>query len=156
MHHAMQLPPEICVILILQKSQHETSGSQLACPGAKVGRVDKYFVPGKVIVSHLYPYGLWVARLLCPWNSPGKNTGVGIHSLLQGIFPIQGSNLGLLHCRQSLLPEPPGSLGEPSSWELPLNYYIEVHASDTHLKVWDENLSAFLHVNMPWCSIMLA
>ena len=26
------------------------------------------------------------ARLLCPWNSPGKNTGVGLHSLLQGIF----------------------------------------------------------------------
>ena len=33
---------------------------------------------------------------------PGKNTGVGSHSLLQGIFPTQGSNLGLLHCRQIL------------------------------------------------------
>ena len=42
------------------------------------------------------------ARLLCPWNSPGKNTGVGCHSLLQGIFPTLGSNLGLLHCRQIL------------------------------------------------------
>ena len=39
------------------------------------------------------------ARLPCPWNSPGKNTGVGCHSLLQGIFPTQGSNLGLPHCR---------------------------------------------------------
>ena len=29
---------------------------------------------------------------LCPWNFPGKNTGVGCHSLLQGIFPSQGSN----------------------------------------------------------------
>ena len=38
----------------------------------------------------------------CPWNSSGKNTGVGCHSLLQGIFPTQGSNLGLLHCRQIL------------------------------------------------------
>ena len=37
-----------------------------------------------------------------PWNSPGKNTGVGIHSLLQGIFPTQGLNLGLLHCGQIL------------------------------------------------------
>ena len=37
-----------------------------------------------------------------PWDSPGKNTGAGCHSLLQGIFPIQGSNLGLLHCRQIL------------------------------------------------------
>ena len=34
-----------------------------------------------------------------PWNSPGQNTGVGSHSLLQGIFPTQGSNPGLLHCR---------------------------------------------------------
>ena len=39
-------------------------------------------------------------RLLCPWNSLGKNAGVGCHSLLQGIFPTQGPNLGLLHCKQ--------------------------------------------------------
>ena len=39
-------------------------------------------------------------RLLCPWNSPGKNTGVGCHFLLQGIFPTQGWNPGLLHRRQ--------------------------------------------------------
>ena len=37
------------------------------------------------------------ARLLYPWNSPGKNTGVGCHSFLQRIFPTQGSNLHLLH-----------------------------------------------------------
>ena len=35
-----------------------------------------------------------------PWNSPGQNTGVGSHSLLQGTFPTQGSSPGLLHCRQ--------------------------------------------------------
>ena len=40
---------------------------------------------------------LWPRGLLCQWNSPGKNTGVGNHSLLQGIFLTQGSNLGLLH-----------------------------------------------------------
>ena len=34
-----------------------------------------------------------------PWNSPGKNTGVGSHSLLQGIFSTQGWKPGLLHCR---------------------------------------------------------
>ena len=50
-----------------------------------------------LIVSDSQP-----TRLLCPWNSPGKNTAVGCHSLLQSIFPIQGLNLGLLHCRQSL------------------------------------------------------
>ena len=38
----------------------------------------------------------------CPWNSPGNNTGVGCHPLLQGIFLTQGSNPGLLHCRQTL------------------------------------------------------
>ena len=37
-----------------------------------------------------------------PWNSPVKKTRVGCHFLLQGIFPAQGSNLGLLHCRQIL------------------------------------------------------
>ena len=42
------------------------------------------------------------ARLLSPWNSPGKNTDVGCHSLLQDIFLTQGLNPGLLHCRQIL------------------------------------------------------
>ena len=41
-------------------------------------------------------------RLLHPWNSSGKNAGVGNHSLLQGIFPSQGLNPGLLRCRQIL------------------------------------------------------
>ena len=39
--------------------------------------------------------------LLHPWDSPGKNTGVGYHFLLQGIFPTQGSNPNLPHCRQT-------------------------------------------------------
>ena len=42
------------------------------------------------------------ARLLCPWNSPGKNTGVGCQFLPQGIFPIQELNPDLPHCRQIL------------------------------------------------------
>ena len=41
-------------------------------------------------------------RLLCPWDFPGNSTGVDCHFLLQGIFPTQGSNLGLPHCRQML------------------------------------------------------
>ena len=41
-------------------------------------------------------------KIICPWNSPGKNTGAGSHSLLQEIFLTQGSNPGLLHCRQIL------------------------------------------------------
>ena len=55
-----------------------------------------------VISNSLWPRGLYLARLLCPWDSPGKNTGVGCHSLLQGIFPTQGLNPGLLHCGQIL------------------------------------------------------
>ena len=46
----------------------------------------------------LQPHGLQPTRLLCLYNSPGKNVGVGCHSLLQRIFPTQGSNTGLLHC----------------------------------------------------------
>ena len=41
-------------------------------------------------------------ELYSPWNSPGQNTGMGSHSLLQGIFPTQGSNSGLPHCRRIL------------------------------------------------------
>ena len=41
-------------------------------------------------------------RLLLPWDFPGKSTGVDCHFLLQGIFSTQGSNPGLLHCRQML------------------------------------------------------
>ena len=50
----------------------------------------------------LRPHGLQPTRVLCPWDSPGKNTGVGCHFLLQGIFPTQGSNPGLLPCGQTL------------------------------------------------------
>ena len=38
-------------------------------------------------------------RFLHLWNFPGKSTGVGCHFLLQGIFPTQGLDLGLLHCK---------------------------------------------------------
>ena len=44
-------------------------------------------------------YSLWPHGLHSPWNSPGQNTGVGSLSLLQRIFPTQGSNPGLPHCR---------------------------------------------------------
>ena len=52
-------------------------------------------------------HGLQPARLLCPQSSPGKNTGVGCHALLQGIFPTQGVNLTvlrLLHWQAASLP----------------------------------------------------
>ena len=43
-----------------------------------------------------------VHQLLCLWTSPGKNTGVGCHALLQGTFLTQALNSGLPHCRQVL------------------------------------------------------
>ena len=71
----------------------------------------------------LWRYGLF--RLLCPWDSPGKNTRVGCHVLLQGIFPTQVSNLCLLcllHWQAGSLPlAPPGK---------PQNYRILV------CKIW--------------------
>ena len=50
-----------------------------------------------VVSDSLRAHGLWPARLLCPWDSPGKSTGVGRHCLLQGTFPTQGLNPCLLH-----------------------------------------------------------
>ena len=57
--------------------------------------------------NSLQPPGLQPSRFLCPWDSPGKNTGAGCHFLLQGIFLIQASNpclLCLLHLQAGSLP----------------------------------------------------
>ena len=67
-----------------------------------------------VVSDFLWPHGLQPARLLCPWNFPGKNTWVGCHFLLQGIFPTQGLNpclLSLLHWQADSLSLAP--LGKP-------------------------------------------
>ena len=52
-----------------------------------------------VISDSLQSYGLQPTRLLCPWDSPGKNSGVGCRALLQG---MEGSNPGLPYCRRVL------------------------------------------------------
>ena len=58
------------------------------------GRVPLGVSAGPSVVSDsLWPHGLY-----SPWNFPGQNTGVGSHSIIQGIFPTQGSNPGLPHC----------------------------------------------------------
>ena len=62
------------------------------------------------MLSHLVmsdsvpPHGLYPDGILCPWNFPGKNTGMGCHVLLQGIFPTQGSNFQLLYWQIASLP----------------------------------------------------
>ena len=62
--------------------------------------------------SHVFsqPHGLQPTRILCPWDSPGKNTGVGRHALFQGIFPTQGWNcvfFCLLNLQMGSLPLDP-------------------------------------------------
>ena len=58
------------------------------------GMENKESVSCLVVSDSMRPHGLLLTKLLCPWSSPGKNTGVGYHVLLQGIFPTQGLNLG--------------------------------------------------------------
>ena len=70
-------------------SEHRPS----MCPFLKESESESY----SAMSDSLQPHGLY-----SPWNSPGQNTGVGNHTLLQRIFPTQGSSPGLLHCRQIL------------------------------------------------------
>ena len=67
-------------------------------------------------MSHcLWPHGLQPTRLLPPWDSPGKSTGVGCHFLLQGILPTQGVKPGSPSFQaDALTSEPPGKDGIPS------------------------------------------
>ena len=72
--------------------------------------IHSVIIPFKMKVKVLVPqscptlqsHGLQPTRLLSPWDSPGNNTDVGSHSVLQGIFPTRGSNPGLPYCRQIL------------------------------------------------------
>ena len=77
-----------CLVSVLTLISCMTLGSHSASLGFSF-----LITLGCSVVSNSFPpQGLQPARLLCPWNSPGKNTSVGSHSLLQRIFPTQGSN----------------------------------------------------------------
>ena len=77
----------------------------------------------------LQPLGLWPARLFCPWDFPGKNTGVGCHFLLQGTFPTQGLNPCLLQMAgRFFTAEPPG---KPT-----MEYYSTLKRSEAHALRW--------------------
>ena len=100
--------PELWSIALLSKTRNTTFSRALIAQGTREGR--KEVLPpcghfhnnnlktgkkeSRSGVDSLRPHGLY-----SPWNSPGQNTGVGRCSLLQGIFPNQGSNSGLPHCR---------------------------------------------------------
>ena len=77
----------------------------MAMPAARkpgIFRMAQESVSHSVLSKSLQPHGLQPTRLLCPWNSLGRNCGAGCHSLLWGIFPTRGWNLGLPYCRQVL------------------------------------------------------
>ena len=91
------------------QSRDRTRVSRIAgsLPAEPPGCVCAVCKVASVTSDSLQPYELQPARLLFPWDSPGKNTGVGCHALLQGILPTQGWKLcllGILHCRPDSLP----------------------------------------------------
>ena len=104
-----QKPLQYCKVISLQlKKKKKPSPTGL-----------KWKWSRSVMSDSSQPHGLEPIRLLCPWNFPGKSTGVVCHVLLQGIFLTQGSNPGLLHCRQMLPCEPPGK-----PWPEMTNYLL--------------------------------
>ena len=72
-------------------------------------------------------------KLLYPWDSPGKSTGLGSHSLLRGIFPTQGSNPDFLHCRRILYHL--RHEGSPIASLFLFTFYIE----DKTFLLWNKN-----------------
>ena len=87
-----------------------SDGRESACNAGDLGRslvwedpLEKGMATHSSSVAWRLPWAEEPDRLYSPWNSPDQNTGVGSLSLLQSrIFPIQGSNQGLLHCRRIL------------------------------------------------------
>ena len=79
------------------------------------------------LLSHVQLFAtLWTVAPLS-MSSPGKNSGVGCHSPLQGIFPTQGSNPGLLHCR----------------WTLPLSHQGSPQREYSNCNFWLRNFARF-------------
>ena len=89
----------------------------------------------------LQPHGLYSS-----WNSPGQNTGVGSLSLLQGIFPTQGSNPGLPHCRQILYQL--SHKGSPLYIEVNSKWFKDLDMRHDTIKLLEENMGKiFLDIN---------
>ena len=79
--------------------EQQVKGTQenYSATGSQSGFMESESESRSVVSNSLQPHGLYSL-----WNSPGQNTRVGSLSLIQGIFPIQGSNPSLPHCRQIL------------------------------------------------------
>ena len=90
-------------------------------------------------------HGLLPTRLLCPWDSPGKHTRMGCHSLLQGIFPTHGSKLHLLHWQMGSL-----SLGSPAK---PLIWYPLVLCTQEYIHELPVLRNTLAHEASPACGL---
>ena len=90
------------------------------------------------VSDSLQPLGLLPARLLCPWNFPGKNFGMGCHFLLQGIFLIQGLNPHLLH----LLPQ--------HAYSLPLHHCKMFKSSQLITSIIIQFINVSLSLEIIW------
>ena len=98
-------------------------------------------------VYSLRSYGLWPARFLCPWDSPGKNTEVGCCALLQGIFLTQGSKpplLGLLYWQVNFLPLVPP--GKPPNYHNIVNWLYPNTKSEKAMAIHSSTLAW----KIPW------
>ena len=97
------------------------------------------------VSNSLQPQGLYPTRLLCPCKSPGKNTGVGSHFLLQGIFPTKRLNPGHLHCIITYRPnrwDRPGEQSRDHSWQI-RTYAHLCHMQSIYL-LFSENYLGFI------------
>ena len=99
----------------------------------------------------LWPHGLWPARLLCPWDPPGKNTEVGFHFWLQGIFPTQGSNPRLLRLHSSpLVPPSPWKTSVTSNIWWPPAFWHWVNSESALYTASDARMFIFLTPSGVW------
>ena len=100
----------------------------------------------------LWPHGLQPASLLCPWDFPGKNTGVRILLvLLQGILLAQGSNPRLLHCRSHQ--ESPG-LGWGATLCIPNKFPVNAVAANLGTSLWEWTINKQYHC-LQFSSVLL-
>ena len=95
------------------------------CPGGGHATHSTLLIPSVGSIS------MQTHELYSPWNSPGQNTGVGSLSLLQGIFPTQGSNPGLLHCRRILYQL--SHKGSPIQTENRYSYWLIVWSINSNI-----------------------
>lgn len=88
---------ELKSLLMKVKEKSDRAGLKLNIEKTKIMASGDIQFSRSVVSDSLQPHGPQAARILCPWNLPGKNTGACCHFLLQGIFLTQGSNPSLLH-----------------------------------------------------------